>query len=241
VPGAGIDGMYRSHARRDPTVTFAWGLRARAVTGPAWSLALSLGVLLAVLLTACAGTQAVVSGSQHLYVSLPASWKVYSESQLAQTQAFQALGVSAPPPFLAGASGSPRPHAADVFTQSSYPWAVVLAEPLTADQRSSMSLLGLNDILVPVDQLSSEGIPVQTLSQPELLVNGAMRGTLESLEIGLPSPIGEVDYDQETWSNSATNKVWLLMVGCSPRCFQAQHSAITHIVSSFYVPDRGNQ
>ncbi len=196
---------------------------------------------LASLLTACTGSQAVVSSSQHLYVRLPGSWKVYSESQLARTQAFQSLGVSAPPPFLAGASGSPRPHPADVFTHSSYPWAVVLAEPLSADQQSSMSLLGLDDILVPVDQLSSEGIAVQTLAQPELMVNGAMRGTLESLEVGLPSPIGEVDYDQETWANSATNKVWLLMVGCSPRCFQAQHSAITHIVSSFYVPDRGNQ
>ena len=214
-------------------VTSSGGLRVAAL--------IALAALLAGLLTACAGTQAVVSASQHLYVSLPASWKVYSESQLAQTQAFQSLGVSAQPPFLAGASGSPRPHATDVFTHSSYPWAVILAEPLSANQRSSMSLLGLNDILVPVDQLSSEGIPVQTLAQPQLLVNGAMRGTLYSIEIGLPSPIGDVDYDQETWANSATNKVWLLMVGCSPRCFQAQHSAITHIVSSFYVPDRGNQ
>jgi len=196
---------------------------------------------LGLLVTACAGTQAVVSGSQHLYVSLPAGWKVYNESELAKTQAFQALGVSAAPPFLAGASGSPRSHAGDVFTHSSYPWAVILAEPLTANQQSSMSLLGLNDILVPVDELANEGIPVQTLAQPELMVNGAMRGTLESLEVGLPSPIGEIDYDQETWANSATNKVWLLLVGCSPRCFQAQHSTITHIVSSFYVPDRGNQ
>jgi len=218
-------------------VRFARFARWRGATAMASALSLTS----ALLLTACAGTQAVVSGPQHLYVSLPASWKVYSESQLARTQAFQSLGVSAPPPFLAGASGGPRPHPAYVFTQSSYPWAVVLAEPLTADQQSSMSLLGLDDILVPVDQLSSEGIPVQTLAQPELLVNGAMRGTLESLEVGLPAPIGEIDYDQETWANSATNKVWLLMVGCSPRCFQAQHSAISHIVSSFYVPDRGNQ
>jgi hypothetical protein len=224
--------VYRSQAGRDRAVRFA-GLRATAFV--------AFAPLLAILLTACTGTQAVVSASQHLYVSLPSSWKVYDESQLAQTQAFQALGVSAPPPFLAAASASPRPSAADVFTQSSYPWAVVLAEPLSANQQSSMSLLGLNDILVPVDQLSSEGIPVQTLEQPELLVNGALRGTLESLEIGLPSPIGEIDYDQETWANSATNKVWLLVVGCSPRCFQAQHSAITHIVSSFYVPDRGDQ
>jgi hypothetical protein len=65
-----------------------------------------------------------------------------------------------------------------------------LAEPLTANQQSSMSLLGLNDILVPVDQLSSEGIAVQTLEQPELLVKGALRGTLESLEIGFPPRSG---------------------------------------------------
>lgn len=225
--------MYRSQAGRDRAVRFAGRLRATAFV--------AFAPLLAILLTACAGTQSLVSGSQHLYVGLPSNWKVYDESQLAQTQAFHALGVSAPPPFLAAASGSPRPSAAEVFTHSSYPWAVVLAEPLTANQQSSMSLLGLNDILVPVDQLSSEGIAVQTLEQPELLVKGALRGTLESLEIGLPSPIGEIDYDQETWANSATNKVWLLIVGCSPRCFQAQHSAIVHIVSSFYVPDRGDQ
>ena len=197
--------------------------------------------VLGLLLTACLGTQAVVSASQQLYVNLPTGWKVFNESQLATTQTFGPLGVSTHPPFLAGASGGPRPRAADVFSQSSYPWAIVLAEPLTSDQQSSMSLLGLTDILVNVDDLANEGIQVQTLAPPELMVKGAMRGTLNSLEIQLPAPVGEIDYEQETWVNSATNKIWLLMVGCSTRCFQAQSSVIHHVVSSFFVPDRGDQ
>ena len=40
--------------------------------------------------------------------------------------------------------------------------------------------------------------------------------------------------------NSATSKVWLLMVGCSPSCYQAQQSVIGRIIDSFVVTDRGN-
>jgi hypothetical protein len=47
-------------------------------------------------------------------------------------------------------------------------------------------------------------------------------------------------YEQETWVNSATDKVWVLMSGCSPSCFQAQEPVINRVMQSFLVIDRGS-
>ena len=144
--------------------------------------------------------------------------------------------ITTKPTFLEVASASPRPRATDAFSSSHYPWAIALVRPLTTAEQSQMSLESLSDVLVPVDELSQLGDSVQLLSQPTEQVNGPLHGIVLSVQLQGPSG-GEIAYDQSTWVNAATSKVWLLMVGCSPSCFQQQQSAISSVMSSFLVPD----
>ncbi len=193
--------------------------------------------VMAAALSACSGGQVVASNADQFYVRVPAGWKVYEESQLLHTSKWSSL-VSNRPRYFMAASDGPHPKSSQPLSPSKYPWVVLLVADLSGPQRDSLTLGTLQDVLVPVDQLSQQGVGVQALQQGRLLVNGALRGTKVAFEVGAGMGGGAIDYEQETWVNSATNRVWALMVGCSPACYQANGSIINSVVDSFYVSDR---
>jgi hypothetical protein len=189
-------------------------------------------------LAACSSGHIVASKAQEFYANLPSGWRIYGETAIKTDKNLNSL-LSTPPQFLAVASSSPRPRAADVLSSSNYPWAIALVRPLSVTEKSQMSLQGLGDILIPVDELSQLGDSVQLLSQPTEQVHGALHGIVMAVQLQAPSG-GQIAYQQSAWVNSATSKVWLLMVGCSPSCYQTQQSVISRIIGSFVVTDRGN-
>jgi hypothetical protein len=201
--------------------------------------ALSVVVALALAggLAACSGNQNVASSSQQFYASVPSGWKVFDSSALTHDTSLHSL-ITTRPTFLAVASASPRARATDAFTSSRFPWAIALVRPLTSAEQSQMSLESLSDVLVPVDELSQLGDNVQLLSQPTEQVNGSLHGMVLSVQLQGPSG-GEIAYEQSTWVNGATSKIWLLMVGCSPSCFQQQQSVISSVMDTFFVTDKG--
>ena len=199
---------------------------------------MSVGVVaLASVLSACANNHVVSSKHQDVYFNVPSSWRVYSEHALARTTKFQGL-LSNPPAFIAAAVASAHPAASQAFSPSSYPWAIALVRQLDPTTRAQMSFEGLSDVLVNVDSLNQEGAAVQPLAQSKLLLNGSLRGTVVSYQIGT-GPSTAIDYEQATWVNSATTKVWALMVGCSANCYQLNKSEIDRVIQSFYVADKG--
>jgi hypothetical protein len=207
-----------------------WRPRLRGVVA-----ALALGAAL----TACSDGHVVSSQSQQLYVKVPSSWTVFSEHDLSKDGAFRSLFTSAPI-FAAIAFGTKHARPGDAFTPTRYPWAIVVVRPLSGAEQSQMSLNGLRDVLFNVDTLQTEGANVNSLTSPSLLVNGSLHGTLVAYEIQGSQASSALAYEQETWVNSATNKVWVLMAGCSPSCFQSQQPVISRIVQSFLVTDRGS-
>ena len=200
--------------------------------------AIAVGVVATASLAACSSGHIVASKTQQFYASLPSGWRIYGEKAIKDNKDLNTL-ISTPPQFLAVASSGPRPHAADALSSSNYPWAIALVRPLSATEKTQMSLQGLGDILIPADELSQLGDNVQLLSQPTEQVNGALHGIVMAVQLQGPSG-GQIAYEQSVWVNSATSKVWLLMVGCSPSCYQAQQSVISRIIGSFVVTDRGN-
>jgi hypothetical protein len=205
------------------------GRRSRRAAGAA-----ALG-LLGALLGACGG-RVVASSSQQIYFQVPPNWRIYDQKALAQGPAQMPALSTNPPDFYAEGSANPKPHPSDVFTASRYPWLIALVRKLSLSEQQQMSLEGLSDVLVNVDALSSQGFNVQVVSPPQLMVKGTMRGTVASFNFG-----GAMEYTQETWVNSATNKVWVLVAGCSSSCFRANQSIISRVIQSFYVADRGKQ
>jgi hypothetical protein len=200
------------------------------------SLAVVTAMLVAGGLAACSSNHVVSSRAQQFYASVPSGWKVFSSASLKGDHALHSL-ISTPPQFLEVASAAPRAHVRDVFSSSKYPWAIALVRPLSTAERSQLSLESLSDVLVPVDELSQLGENVTMLSQPTEQVNGALHGIV--LSVQLQGPSGEIAYEQSTWVNGATSKIWLLMVGCSPLCFQQQQSVISNVMDTFYVTDKG--
>jgi hypothetical protein len=196
-------------------------------------------LVLGTVLTACSDGHVVASDSQQLYLKVPSSWTVFDEHALAEDGAFGSLFTSTPI-FATIAFADRHAHPGDAFTPTSYPWAIVVVRPLTGDEQSGMSLNGLRDVLFNVDTLQTEGANVQSLATPALMVNGALHGTLVAYEVQGSDASSALAYEQETWVNSATDKVWVLMAGCAPSCFQAQQSVIGRIMRSFLVIDRGN-
>jgi hypothetical protein len=177
----------------------------------------------------------VTSTSQQMYFKLPSSWKLYNEAQL------ERLGDTPQgtlPPFVDIATAAPN-GPPDPFTPSKYPWAMAEVTTLTGQVQQQMSLETLDDVLEPVDQFSSQlQGSVTPLSQPRVLVYGALHGTRVSFEILLPSG-GTISYDQSAVLNSPNDKVWVLAVGCSTACFNSQQAVITKIMDSWTVRDKG--
>ena len=174
----------------------------------------------------------VASNPEGFYLRVPPGWKVFGRSQMLRTAKFAAL-LANPPQVLVGASDAPHPAASQPFSASKYPWAVLVVSKLGSSEQQSLTLGGLQDVLVNVDQLSQQGVAVQQLAQPRLLVRGSLRGTDVAFEVG--SGASAIDYQQETWVNSPTDRLWVLMVGCSPSCYQQQSGLISSVVQSFYV------
>lgn len=193
-------------------------------------------VVLALGLSACSSGQVVSSRPDRFYLRVPAGWKTYHEAQLLRSPKWSTLSID-PPRFFLAASAAPHPDIGQPLSASKYPWAVLLVEDLSGSAQQDLTFSSLSDLLVPVDQLSQQGVPVQELQQGQLLVKGALRGTKMAFEVGGGTSGAAIDYQQVSWVNSATNRVWALMVGCSPNCYKANSSLINSVLQSFYVSD----
>lgn len=198
------------------------------------------------LLSGCATSVTYVgSSTQDMYFKIPNTWEVFSQATLkengwidpaASSQA--ALAGQSHPVFETVAGANPK-VARSVDTQSGpYPWAMAQVVALDGEDQANTSLAALADENYPIDQLNQGGDRVQQLSPTRLLVDGALRGSRVAYQIA-SQQTGAISFEQVAFLNSATDKVWLLDVGCSPVCFRAHRAVLDRIVSSFIVTGQG--
>jgi hypothetical protein len=204
------------------------------------------GVLLTGLLSGCTTSVTYVgSSTQDMYFKIPNTWKVFNQSTLqengwidpaASNQA--ALAGQSHPVYETVAGANPK-VARSVDTQSGpYPWAMAQVVALDGADQANTSLAALADENYPIDQLNQDGDRVQQLSPTRFLVDGALRGSRVAYQIA-SQQTGAISFEQVAFLNSATDKVWLLDVGCSPACFRDHRTMLDRIVSSFIVTGQG--
>jgi hypothetical protein len=206
----------------------------------------AFGVLLAGLLSGCATSVTYVgSSTQDLYFKVPNTWEVFSQATLKENgwidpaASNQAALAGQSHPVFETVAGANAKVASSVDTQSGpYPWAMAQVVALDGTDQANTSLAALADENYPIDQLNQDGDRVQQLSPTRLLVDGALRGTRVAYEI-TSQQTGAISFEQVALVNSATDKVWLLDVGCSPACFQAHRAVFDNIVRSFIVTGQG--
>ncbi len=205
------------------------------------------GVLVTGLLSGCATSVTYVgSSTQDMYFTIPNTWEVFNQTTLqengwidpaASNQA--ALAGQSHPVYETVAGANPK-VARSVDTQSGpYPWAMAQVVALDGEDQANTSLAALADENYPVDQLNQDGDRVQQLSPTRLLVDGALRGSRVAYQI-TSQQTGAISFEQVAFLNSATDKVWLLDVGCSPACFRDHRAVLDSIVSSFIVTGQGH-
>ena len=206
----------------------------------------AIAIVLASVLSSCSTSVTYVgSSSQGVFFKLPRNWTVYNQTALqhmglvnATTNSQQQAAGNSYQLFVSFAS--PSPHLAAHGTPDlagRFPWAYTMVESLGGSDAESMSLGGLQDLLIPVDTLAQQG-DAQPLSPTKLIVDGALRGSRIAFEAKLAG--GPVSFEQVALLNSPTNELWLLAVGCSPACFEAHKSVIGGIIKSFTVTNQGS-
>jgi hypothetical protein len=182
------------------------------------------------------------TAGQDFYYKVPKHWDTFSSSALHnlglpttdQASQLQAQGASYPvyANFVAGVKslgkqGISGPH----------PWAFGLVMNLGSTDQTGISLSSLQDEVFNVAGASQAGALVRPLFPSKVVVKGALRGTRVAYQIEAGG--SSLAFEQEALVNSPTNKVWLLVAGCSPSCFQAHRHLINSIISTFTVTGHG--
>ena len=114
------------------------------------------------------------------------------------------------------------------------PWALAVVISLGYSSQSTITLAQLNDQFFNVDGLAAAGGKAIALRHPSEVVHGPYRGMRIAYRVD--QPVGQpFDFEQVAILNSATTKLWMLDLGCSPACFEHNRRAIDSIAGSFTV------
>ena len=215
--------------------------RGRAISGrrPRLCSGVVAALVLGAALTACSDGHVVASEPQQLYLKVPSSWTVFSEHEPVKGRRLQ-LPVHQYTDFC-------RHRFRD---QARPPGGRLQSDQLPVGHRGGPPSQQCRAVADVVERSAGRSVqrryPANRRGQCPIAGHAfapgqrLLHGTLVAYEIQGSQANSALAYEQETWVNSATSKVWVLMAGCSPSCFQAQQPVISRIMQSFLVTDRGS-
>lgn len=186
-----------------------------------------------------------VDSQDHVYFKVPAGWYQVPASAVASAQsALQKapLGAHGGPYLWSRAyAAEPDPGAVDLLTGAPVPIVYVSVQSVRDWLKAGMSFDEMRDILYPVtsqgrQQAAEEGAKFTGFN----LVGGSTIATSEGIR-GI-NELYEYDFarvpdafDQTVLTNTATSKLYLLLVQCTQACFAKYVTQIKAIVESFTV------
>jgi hypothetical protein len=181
----------------------------------------------------------VADSSDNAYFKVPPSWHEVSQSSLA---AVQGRGGSQGTYLWSRAyDDSATPSVNHVFTSSARPVAYAGVLGLSAAEQSNVSLNSMRDLLLPVTSTARSaasaahlGLSGFTSLADQAITNSSHdRGIREIFDYNL-NGIPET-FDLTVITNSATTKLYFLLVHCSATSFVANYPEIAKVVGSFTV------
>jgi hypothetical protein len=205
------------------------------------------GLALAALAGCAAPPYTYASDSaDHAYFKVPASWSQVNSQALSDAQS-TLLSKSAAGPtggslaWSVAYSAQADPGAANLLTAASTPVVYASVQTLSDSLRASLSFDYMSDLVFPVtpqarQEATSEGDKLTgfaLINSSVITTADGVRGINELFEYdvdGLPDV-----FDQTVLTNSATTKLYLLLVQCFQNCFIAHEAQIKSVVDSFTV------
>jgi hypothetical protein len=205
----------------------------------------------ALALTSLAGCAApaytyAADGADHSYFKVPSAWQQVDSHSVADAQLVLLSRSAAGPP--GGALAWSRAYAAAVhpppsalLSGSNTPVVYASVQRLTDALRAELSFDYMRDLLFPVttadrQQAAAAGGKLtgfRLVYSSTITTKDGARGINELFEYdinGLPDA-----FDQTVLTNSATTKLYLLLVQCYQSCFVSHEAQVKQIVNSFYV------
>ena len=205
-----------------------------------------MGALLGsvVLANACGGPAYtyVKNPDSNAFFRVPHGWTLFSEDEVldSQVQDLSPQGAEATRAavWIAAFDGDPNASLGHVLQANSrYPEGFAQTRPLSDQERDSFSLSSIRNALFPLDQLTATGSEqVEMLSSEHLVQKDGFRGLHLVFNIRRGSDFLTVN--QTGLIDSATEKLYLFVIGCEAHCYIRHQKLIDQIVSSWTVKER---
>jgi hypothetical protein len=216
------------------------------------------GLVVAGLLAGCAGSgqRYVKNSSEGVYFTIPDDWKLYEEDAILDFQDDQ-LGPEAIESRRDGSwqvffDAAPRPslrHLEQFLTAHPNGQAQVLE--LGPQQRDTVSLEVLRNLVLPIDEISQIDETLVELVDAEEINRDGVRGVqfvfnvdmeaVDSLIAGLePAPDRKPEFatiNQTALVDSATRKLYALVISCEAGCYEDNKSTIEKVADSWTVEE----
>jgi hypothetical protein len=168
---------------------------------------------------------------------LPASWQIQNEPYLekigfisAPYPAYISIGGAEP----AELDGVPNPPNNYAFSETPNPWfmASVITGPAAAPPPGDAYRLAPDDEVRVQEQQSGLVPAVMSLTHVVDVNFGGLKGSEDRSEIVVPGA-GAIELNGVVYAKGKT--VWLLMVGCSLSCYNANAVTVARVVDSLKV------
>ena len=181
----------------------------------------------------------VSDSADSAYFKVPPSWHQVPESSLQSAEGSSSQEGS----YLWSRAydANSKPSVDHVFAATSRPVAYASVISLSSNERSEISFNSMRDLLLPVtasarkaasaDHEELEGF--QSLSDQVITDSHNNRGIREIFDYDLGT--APETFDLTVMTNSATTKLYFLLVQCTETCFAGNYKQISNVVDSFEV------
>ena len=198
-------------------------------------------IIVGLLATGCVAPQYtyVTDSADSAYFKVPPSWRQVNQNTLQAAEG---------PSSQQGAylwsrayDDSLKPSINNVFSTAAHPVAYASVLQLTSAERNDVSFNSMRDLLLPVTATARKAAAAnhETLSGFASLADEVItdkhdnRGIREIFDYNLG--VTPETFDLTVLTNSATTKLYFLLVHCSAPCFASNYNQIATVMGSFTV------
>lgn len=206
----------------------------------------ALVALLGLMLAACqpSGFTYVRNNEDGAYVKFPSAWHYFGDEALLEWQA-EAAGLTpgraeelSELQWAVAFDADPEPSLDHFFNESnSHPIGLMQVRRLDPDERDQFSLASLRNQFIPFDTIAaSDAGRIELISVEELTTPDGLRGLRMKYTVRFATG-GVFTYDQTAYVDAATQKVYLLAVGCTVECFPKHSAEIERVAASWTIKE----
>jgi hypothetical protein len=198
-------------------------------------------IIVGLLLAGCVAPQYtyVTDSADSAYFKVPPSWRQVNQTTLQAAEG--SASQNGTYLWSRAYDDTAKPSVDNVFSATSRPVAYSGVLGLSASQRNGVSFNSMRDLLLPVTSSARQAASAAheqlsgfaSLSDQVITDNHNDRGIREIFDYDLGATLET--FDLTVLTNSATTKLYFLLVHCTATCFANNYRQIASVVGSFTV------